>query len=626
MIKIIRENYGWIGTVNELFKINQRELTTSLTEFLEDNDFDVEQSHIDSWEDTYQFLQDIFIPEMETYGELFLVFEYMLPLEKGRRPDVLLMVEDRVIILEFKQKDKVLLEDIEQAIGYREDLKRFHHITAKKDLQVEGFLVLTDTDEKQNSFLGVDILVRPNFLKSLQLKRQFQSRDEVKEWLHSPYQPLPTVTKATLDLFRYGHLPHIKSIEEGAINRTVNFIKKRIFLNETNSKRKEIIFVSGVPGAGKTLVALKTLYDYNSYQFLEFNNPLSAIYLSGNGPLVNVLQEQLQHTEFNGSVGKTFIKGVLAFKKEYLNTKKIPPFHCIFFDEAQRAWDTKKMGRYQVSEPEGLLQVGEKIFNSKGYVTIVCFIGDGQTIHIGEEKGLALWREAFIKYPGWAVHLPPTYEDQFGSIPKRVCGELFLDTSIRSNFINTSHWIEALLNKNITKASEELKLMQEKGYILRVSRDYDECKHFIEKKSKEYPDSMYGFLVSSRAKESEVRKYLNTPTYKSYMQDTDAGKWFLKESKTWSQGATEFVCQGLELDFPLVCFGGDYYIEQDEWIVEPEIYKNNHNKFENFPIIVENIYRILLTRARKGMVIYIPRDSNFDETFKMFVSMGAITI
>lgn len=619
----MNRNYGWKGTVEELFQQGEERIILLLTDFLEKYDFPVGELQQKSWRDTYRFLLDVFSPCKEQCKDLFIVFEYMLPLEKGRRPDVLLMLKEKVVVLEFKEKAQVLLDDIEQLIGYKEDLRKFHQVTFEKELEVKGYLVPTKTDKSLPSIRGIEILNKAAFIERLNLLgMSFQLEDEVEEWVNSSYQPLPTVTKATLDLFQNGHLPYIKSIEEGAISKTVNFVKKRIHQNVIQDCKKDIIFVSGVPGAGKTLVALKTLYDYNSYQFQTCKRSLAAIYLSGNGPLVNVLQKQLEHIDFNESVGSTYIKGVFEFKREYLNTRNIPSFYTIFFDEAQRAWDEKKMGHYRISEPEGLLQVGEKIYEDKGYVTIVCFIGDGQAIHVGEEQGLSLWQEALRNHHGWRVFIPPAYTEDFIDVHFRGHEELFLDTSIRSSFIDTSRWIEAVLSGDISSAKQELMLMQEKGYRLRLSRNYETCKHYIEKKNEEYQDLTYGLLVSSRAYENQVRRYTHNSRYKSFMKDRDAGNWFLYDSKTWQQGATEFVCQGLELDFPLVCFGGDYYLEHGEWKIDPSIYAKNWQKFSDFSSIVKNIYRVLLSRARKGMVLYIPDEERFTETYEMLIGIG----
>ncbi|GMK40552.1 hypothetical protein PCCS19_36080 [Paenibacillus sp. CCS19] len=617
----LNENCGWKGTIQELLNLDKEELVSCLTDFLSSFQLTVNTSHENSWRDTYIFLHDAFHLHLNKYKDLYVVFEYILPLEKGRRPDVLLMLKERVIVLEFKSKDKVLIEDVEQTIGYREDLLKFHHVTYKKNVKVEGHLVLTQAVFKPEQLLGISILVKSRFIEDLHLNGEsFQNNEDVTEWIQSSYQPLPSITKATLDLFKYGALPCIKNIEEGAISKTVSFIKKRIHSNETIEKRKQIIFVSGVPGAGKTLVALKTLYDYNAYQFKHNKNPVASIYLSGNGPLVNVLQTQLEDVEFNAADGRSYIRGVYAYKREYLDSNKVPPFHCIFFDEAQRAWDAAKM-KGPLSEPEGLLQVGEKIYAKHGHVTIICFIGDGQAIHTGEEKGMSLWKQALTQYPTWQLLVPPKYSETFNGLRVHESDDLFLDTSIRSNFIDTSKLLESLLDLDLDSAKNELLKMKKKGYILRVSRNFEASKYFIEQKLVDYPDMMYGMLVSSKVEDNLVQSVTKTPTYKSYMKDTDAGRWFLHDSKTWKQGATEFVCQGLELDFPLVCFGGDYYVNNGRWVIEDRVSRKYNNKYEDFPTIVKNIYRVLLSRARKGMVLFIPVDLR--ETYEVFLKIGA---
>jgi DUF2075 family protein len=624
-------NYGWRGTLIDLFSLGKQGLVNELSIFLHDHELEVGDSQIEAWKDCYDFFYSLF-SDKERYSSLILVFEYMLPLEKMKRPDVIILLKDRVIVLEFKRKSKILEQDIEQAILYREGLKNFHYETYDKKLTVEGFLVLTRAEEDLGTYRDIKTLVASNFIETLHIEdAQSLPMDEEDQWLASDYHPIPSMVEATLTLFQEGELPQIKSIQDSDIEQTVTYVKKRIFANQSKEKRKDILFVSGVPGAGKTLVALKTLYDYNAYQYNKYQNGMAAIYLSGNGPLISVLQEQLQDVSFNQSVGKTYIHGVFAFKKEYLKTKKSPPFHAIFFDEAQRAWDQEMMKRYHMSEPEGLLQVGEKIYRDKGSVTIVCFIGDGQAIHFGEEKGLALWVEALKNSPGWRVFVPPNYTKEFQAISSMEVADLHLKTSIRSNFINTSGWIEALLKANLEQCKEELANMKEKGYIIRLSHDYTACKQFIEEQASYNPQSTFGLLVSSKASERDVRRYTSNPGYLKYMKDTEAGKWFLSKSKTWSQGATEFICQGLELDFPLVCFGGDYYINDGSWEIDPATYKQyqrkpnedySAKKFNDFSSIVDNIYRVLLSRARKGMVIYIPKEEKLQQTYDYFKAMG----
>lgn len=131
--------------------------------------------------------------------------------------------------------------------------------------------------------------------------------------------------------------------------------------------------------------------------------------------------------KINASDGKTYIRSVYAFKRDYLNSSKVTPFQCILFDEAQRAWDAEKM-KGPLSEPERLLQVGNKIYANHGHVTIICFIGDGQSIHTGEEKGMPLWNQVLSQDPSWQILVPPKYSGAFNELRVHEFNELFLDT------------------------------------------------------------------------------------------------------------------------------------------------------------------------------------------------------
>ncbi|WFD09738.1 DNA/RNA helicase domain-containing protein [Tepidibacter hydrothermalis] len=616
---------GGYGSINKFLSKNKKDLVNQLKEFVEYNNFEVDEKQIFAWNDCCNFLEKIFDQLSEKSKNVYLAFEYLLPFEGGRRPDVLLFIKDKIFILEFKNKINYEPSDIEQAIGYREDIKNFHEQTYKNNLEVISYLVLTKKDAKYTEDRGVKILTEDNFLQVISLDmEEAMAEKKVKEWLKSKYEPLPSVIEATLRLFKQGNLPYIKNIQEGELEETIKFIKRLINNNETKDKCKNIVFVSGVPGSGKTLVALKTLYDYNLYKYNTYKEKLSAIYLSGNGPLVSVLQEQLTNVKVNESIGKTYIKEVIKFKKEYLNNRIIPPYNVIMFDEAQRAWDKEQMGRYNISEPEGLLSVGNKIYNEKENINIVCFIGDGQVIHVGEEVGIDLWIEALKKFNDWNVYIPTNYKKEFSSIPNAIeKKELYLDTSIRNNFIDISEFIEAILDGNVNVAKKELDKLKEQGYILRISRNYEACKAFLNKKVKEQSNITYGILLSSKANSIKAKEYLNNRGFSNYIKNSEAGNWFLNESKNLQKGASEFVCQGLEIDYPLVCFTGEYYFYKMKWCIDESTFDENDNKFKDFEAIMQNIYRVLLSRSRKGMILYIPETIILDETYELFKEIGA---
>lgn len=230
--------------------------------------------------DCYYFLQNQLSKLKGKFDGDYMIFEYMLPLERYRRPDVILLFNEKVIILEFKEKYKIEVRDVEQAIGYREDIKHFHYVTNKYDMDIEAFLVVTKLQGEEKVERGIKVLSSQNFIEQVfDAKNSTLDEEIVNEWIDSKYEPIPSIIEAANDLFLHGEIPYIKNIAEGDIASTVKKVAKLISDNEKIYKRKRIIFVSGVPGVGKTLVALQTLYDYNKKRFEVEKVPFGAVYL-----------------------------------------------------------------------------------------------------------------------------------------------------------------------------------------------------------------------------------------------------------------------------------------------------------------------------------------------------------
>lgn len=609
--------------VGEFLDMDKVGFVTRLKRYIESHELPVSPAQLEAWADCFDFLKSQLenLPQMNQ--AIPILFEYMLPLEKGRRPDVILLLHKKVIVLEFKMKNSYNNRDIEQVIGYREDLRHFQEHTVKNGLDVEGYLVLTSsTSSKVEVVDSVSVLTHTCFESVVKLATaSAMGQEEVKNWLESSYYPVPSIVESTQKLFLHGSLPYIKSIAKGDITTAVNGIRGLISEGKKYA-RKRIIFLSGVPGAGKTLVGLKTVYDYNAKLYKETSAPIKAVYLSGNGPLVNVLQTQLSTREVNGIEGKAYIKGMLEFKKEYLETDAIPLQEVIVFDEAQRAWDTKKMNK-PYSEAEALLKMADKVYDKYKHVTVLCLIGEGQAIHTGEERGLTLWTDALSKRSDWEVFIPNHYSARFAQIPTCYSQpELYLDTSIRTNFVDISKWIEAVLEVNHIAAAKELKLLRIKGLRIRIMRDFDIIESAMRKMKETYPNRKYGLLVSSKTDNAINRRYTK-PTYEtSFVKDKNAGKWFMEDCEELKIAASEFLCQGLEIDMPIVMFGGDYLIKDNNWNIDYEVRKKHSSKFEDIETIMKNIYRVLLSRGRQGMILFIPKDKKFDQTYRFFKEIG----
>jgi hypothetical protein len=406
--------------------------------------------------------------------------------------------------------------------------------------------------------------------------------------------------------------------------------------------RKAIVFVTGVPGAGKTLVGLNV-----ATQRREEGSPTHAVFLSGNGPLVAVLREALIRDELGrrreqgeivrkGSVAqqvKPFIQNVHHFRDEGLREESLPPHdHVVIFDEAQRAWDLaktsdfmrrrKKRPGFQQSEPQFLISYMDRHFD---WAVIVCLVGGGQEIHTGE-AGIGSWLEAVgTHYPKWQVFISPRLTDaEYGAVTmiealpdaSRVSEEpdLHLSVSMRSfRSERVSEFVKAVLDCTVERARGVLGEISRR-YPIVLTRDLGRAKAWIREQAR--GNERYGLVASSQA--SRLK-----PHAIDVRVDVDPVQWFLNDSSDTrssyylEDAATEFQIQGLELDWTCVAWDADLRYGSDGW---------GHHQFRGRrwerckkagrQQYMVNAYRVLLTRARQGMVIVVPRGDSGDPTRK----------
>lgn len=578
-------------TVEKLLtNYNADTFTSSCAAFVENEcGCPVSESNLNSWRDCFRFLnKNLSDPFFKDYQ---ILFEYLM-VDSEKRPDVILLTKSQAIILEFKQKNEILKPDIIQANGYKNSLIRYHQMTAELGLEVKSYLVFTLPVNQQST--EIDILQPSNFAAHLKqvLDPESMDRETANRWYNSIFEALKNIADATSQLFLTGDLPNIKSIREGDIADSIFAINDIINL----TGKKSIVFLEGVPGAGKTLVGLKTVHDQH-----RMNPGSKPIYLSGNGPLVNILQTTLNSA---GADGKVFIQDMHIFKRHH--TRQAPVNNVIVFDEAQRAWDEKKNNG--VSEPESLLS----ILDSKPSVTLICLIGDGQAIYTGEEVGMPLWQEALNKFPDWNVYIPSKMKNEIkGNIDDR----LFLDTSIRNDFINVSPLVEAILDCRFDEARTIYKQLQRQGLAVYTTKNKRQLPSIVQHVKASNPNDHIGLLVASYTQ----NKQLFPPGYQgSFIKANEAGKWYFEEAPELKRAASEFLIQGIELEWPIVTFGGDFYLQNGQWVIDPSARAKGSRACNDFDTIIRNVYRVLLTRSRKGMYLYIPStiDPKLEETWK----------
>jgi len=609
------------------------------------NEFSSERTQTEAWIKQIQILQPLLIG---FNGSIF--FEYSIP-RMGKRIDVVLIIDNVIFILEFKVGEKEFLQAaIDQVWDYSLDLKNFHETSVSH--LIAPVLVATKAKEVLISFATTnhsDNLLFPikananNLLHTINAVLEYSEGENIdsEKWVLGRYSPTPTIIEAAMALYNGHTVADISRSDATAQNlsHTSDAVSDIIKLAKEKSE-KAICFVTGVPGAGKTLVGLNI-----ATKHFDKDEGLTSVFLSGNGPLVAILREALtrdkvKRVKVSGkkitkgevmSEVKVFIQNVHHFRDDCLVDEFAPPFdHVAIFDEAQRAWNkemttnfmSRKKGRpgFQFSEPEFLISCLDR---HKDWAVIVCLVGGGQEINTGE-AGISEWIESLNRsFPEWKVYISNKLEDSEYASGKSlelikehkyvyIKPELHLSVSLRSfRAEHLSLLIKNILDLNIDKAKEYLVEINKK-YPIAISRDLDKAKQWL--KSKARGSERYGIVVSSQAQ--RLKPY--AIDVKSPM---DPIHWFLddkddvRSSYYLEDVATEFHVQGLELDWACITWDADFRYSQDGWQHYSFVgNKWQHIRKEERKQYLKNAYRVLLTRARQGMVIVVPEGDSQDPT------------
>jgi len=580
-------------------------------------------AQIRAWANCFKVLQEVlaaFCVSNPTALSWTAVFEYELPRERGRRPDVLLLTNDRILVLEFKDHAQpTAIEEaahVDQVAAYARDLA--HYQAASHGRRVVPILVYTKW-ANPIEHRGEVLVTGPNYLGNILLTEAGEGGTPLDHatWLAADYAPLPSLVAAARRLFNREPLPAIHRAQSAGIPETVAELLQ--IAREAHEKGEHhLAFVTGIPGAGKTLVGLQFVY---SNAIEEGEAAREAVFLSGNGPLVGVLQHVLQ--------SKVFVQGVHDFLKQYGGTKHgTPTEHVWVYDEAQRAWDAEQVKdkrNHATSEPEDFLQLGSKM---DGWAMLVGLIGEGQEIHIGEEAGLAQWNEALGKVDvPWVVHAPDKIETVFTNAARiETSKRLDLTVSLRSHLAeDLQTWVRQLLLGDIETARSLLPAITAQGFDIYLTRDLKAAKAYARTRYEGADDKRYGLITSSKA--NNLRE-IGLDTWNNGVRHHNAGKWFNNEPShadsccQCTTLATEFVCQGLELDLPVVCWGNDFTWNGTAWQTRPTRARAGHRTPERPEELRLNSYRVLLSRGRDAMILYVPEQPALDETFQLLASLG----
>lgn len=645
----------------------------------------------EAWKGEVSIMKNVLDKYQDYDGEI--IFEYDIP-RLGKRIDVVLLLEGIIFCLEFKVGESQILEaDVDQVLDYALDLKNFHKFS--QDSLIVPILIATkhrkaSTDIQMSVY--DDRVVNPlvtgeaglSHLIEEVLKKYPNEKPVDSRWIISPYAPTPTIIEAARTLYENHSVENITRHEADNVStdRTIAYILE-VIRNSKENQKKSICFVTGVPGAGKTLVgldvAIKQTYQGNG----EPVEDEGAVYLSGNGPLVAVLTEALAQdnykkckakgekkklTDSRREVNKS-IQMIHRYRDTMLNKIKNPVEngileidperavkmaqsgfgeveHVAIFDEAQRSWTHKRLADYlkrggtygnklkvlnfPMSEAAFLIW---SLDQREDWATIVCLVGGGQEINTGE-AGISEWITALNeKFPHWDVYISPKLnepeyaEGKVNELLKdrpnvTYADSLHLAVSLRSyRAEKLSAFVHALLSFDETAASLYSEIKDK--YPIVLTRDMDKARRWIHEKVR--GTERTGVLVT---KESARFKPLSIHVLPP--GDENAVHWFLEDkgdtrsSNYLEDAATEIQVQGLELDYTCLLWDADMRYDDGKW----RFYKfngqtkwieqigNTESKQEQMKYML-NAYRVLLTRARAGMVICVP-EGNSNKTVSGF--------
>jgi len=592
-------------------------------------------------------------------------FEFSIP-RMGRRIDVVLLLDRVLVVLEFKvgseEFDRLA---IDQVWDYALDLKNFHK--ASHAVRIVPILVATESQYTSQDHLncGNDGVFEPLLVCHLDLRRVLDSvlnnvegkKIDSEAWYSSPYHPTPTIVEAARSLYAQHSVEAIARFDAGTQNLRITSRRIEELADEAKRASKKIIcFVTGVPGAGKTLVGLNL-----ATRKRDPHAATHAVFLSGNGPLVAVLREALTRDDYCrrkasgekvrksriGESVKAFIQNVHHFRDDALVDELPPIEHVVIFDEAQRAWNhqqttnfmlrKKHRPGFDMSEAEFLISYMDRHLD---WTLIVCLVGGGQEINIGE-AGIDSWIEAInSRFPNWSTYISDQLQDsEYGAGDPLVQlrgrsntsfdKSLHLAVSMRSfRAENVSSFIKALLDCEKEAAKAQLRLLVNKFPIV-VTRDIGIAKRWI--KTQARGSERFGLVASSKAQRLR-------PFAIDIRVSVDPVHWFLDDREDTRSSyyledvATEFQVQGLELDWVCITWDGDLRYKNEGWSYHSFCGDGwrNINKPENRDYL-RNAYRVLLTRARQGMVVFIPlgdeqdptrAPSYYDPTFLYLTELG----
>jgi hypothetical protein len=575
-------------------------------------------------------------------------FEFSIP-RMGKRADLVVTAAGIIFVVEFKVGTREFAAAaLDQVVDYALDLKNFH--AGSHDRHIVPLVVATAANSLPLGLTwgsdGVADPIRSNgdnlraIIDAVLVQTSPQPELDGVQWARSGYKPTPTIIEAAQALYQGHRVEDITRSDAGAKNLSQTAACLADIIEKAKAQRqKAICFVTGVPGAGKTLAGLNLVTLRTKAHEDEH-----AVFLSGNGPLVEVLREALARDEHaqlreRGEKSKksdaarkvkSFVQNIMHFRDSNLVTTEPPVERVAVFDEAQRAWDAKHLANFmkqkkgqpdfEMSEPEFLISVMDR---HDDWCTIICLVGGGQEINAGE-AGLTEWFAALKRsFRDWKVytseqlahrdyHWGQDLTASLEGLDSQSLPALHLGVSVRSfRAEKLSEFVGALIAGEAKEARALYQAIRA-TYPMVLTRELGQARQWLRDRAR--GSERVGLVASSGA--SRLK-----PEGVNVHEKIDATTWFLngrddvRSSYYMEDPATEFDIQGLELDWVGVCWDADFRAVDGKW----QSFRFSGTRWQNVNddsrrVYLANAYRVLLTRARQGMIIYVPRGDPTDAT------------
>lgn len=687
-------------------------LSENLKDNLLDSGFDLNTETATSWDESIVWLKEGLSKVATRHPEAFewsIVMEYVIPVLR-KRIDIIILTQTRVVVIEFKGGNSASAKQaLTQAKEYVGNLQDFHEETRGRRpiaIALGNFAPELKAPDLETGAIA-NRQTFPAVLDAVLQSRDDESPIDHKAWIASRYAPVPSIIDAASLIFDGHTIEDLKESKAGDANirKTQEAVLAAAQEAKLNHKKK-LVIITGVPGAGKTLAGLNARLAIEKAGVIESKNEHAA-FLSGNRPLVTILQEVIKRNyrnkqESEGLRGEKKVKAkaavsqIIGHMHEYIEDtfegEHAPSARILIFDEAQRAWDEAKMQKWQQkkrnksripakdwkSEPETVLRLMDR---HNDWAMVVILAGTGQEIHKGE-AGMQGWGEAARALPHWEVMAPMVavegrpnvansslFKDNLRPANFHECEDLFLKVSARTILAgetDTSKWVDCLLAGKAKQARDCIA----NGLPVYVTRNLAEArKRLIHL---EVATGKQTGLIASSGALRLIAEGVQPPTF-AVMQRFKYHRWFLDtapntavapgspaletesyhSSRTLESAVSEFEIQGLELRIPLLLWGGDLIFSragepiyrklsesdcrwnicsddgvESEEDVEPSIDQPRSNR-------ISNKYRVLLTRFREALVVFIPKGNahdptvnpeEFDDVYRHFTNCGAIDL